>query len=204
MGRHSAPDELQDGEVLVTAAVVIDPPHRGRHARTDDEDAEPAIAPGTPLHVVAVADQTTERMAPPHAASDVATEPAAGPDLAAEPTIEVAREAAAAPGQEPAVQPATESSEKVVAARVGKGNQSTAADLELLRAHSDVRARVIAAVVAPFVIYTIAMYLGGELDVYFIWVWLPLVAAGVLAGSILDAAHRKRARTPKPADSADH
>jgi hypothetical protein len=42
------------------------------------------------------------------------------------------------------------------------------------------------------VIYTIVMYLAGALDVYFIWVWLPLVSAGVLAGSILDAAHRKR------------
>jgi hypothetical protein len=30
------------------------------------------------------------------------------------------------------------------------------------------------------------------MDVYFIWVWIPLVTAGVLAGSILDAAHRRR------------
>jgi hypothetical protein len=77
-------------------------------------------------------------------------------------------------------------------APVGKGNQSTAADLELLRRHSDVRARVIAAVVVPFVLYTAVLYAISAIDVYFIWVWIPLVTAGVVAGSILDAAHRKR------------
>jgi hypothetical protein len=79
--------------------------------------------------------------------------------------------------------------------QVGRGNQSTAADLALLRSHSDVRARVIAAGVAPFVLYTVAIYLVGGLDVFFLWIWAPLVTAGVLAGSILDAAHRKRGRT---------
>ena len=64
--------------------------------------------------------------------------------------------------------------------------------------HSDVRARVIAAVLAPFVIYTLVMFLADLWDVYFIWVWLPLVSAGVLAGSILDAAHRKRGRDAAP------
>lgn len=170
VGRHSAPDENEDGDVLVTSAVVIDPPRLGRHARPDDEDdIEPGGPPGTPLHFVAVAEQATVRLVPP------------GPDAdpAAEPTVEVARE--------PDVQV-----DRNLARQVGKGNQSTSADLELLRAHSDVRARVIAAVVAPFVIYTLAMYLGGALNVYFIWVWLPLVTAGVLAGSILDSAHRKR------------
>jgi hypothetical protein len=98
--------------------------------------------------------------------------------------VEVRREAA--------VDLVTDESVQRVAPRPGKGNQSTAADLELLRTHSAVRARVIAAVVAPFVIYTLAMYLGSSLDVYFIWVWLPLVTAGILAGSILDSAHRKQ------------
>lgn len=144
MGRHSAPDDLEDGDVLVTSAVVIDPPRPGRHARPDDdEEIEHGGPPGTALHVVAVASPV------------------------------------------PKPQPS---------GQVAKGNQSTAADLELLRTRSDVRARVIAAVIAPFVIYTLAMYLIGATGVYFIWVWLPLVTAGVLAGSILDAAHRKRAR----------
>ena len=78
---------------------------------------------------------------------------------------------------------------------MARGNQSTAADLALLRSRSDVRARVIAAGVAPFVLYTVALYLVGGWGVYFLWIWAPLVAAGVLAGSILDAAHRKRGKS---------
>jgi hypothetical protein len=172
MGRHSAPDNAADGDVRVSSAVAVSRPRPGRHARPDDDRS----ARDTAEQAVPLAEQATERLVPPEPATD----------LAAEPTVELVAEPAAADvgtdpgGQEPAAQ-------------VGKGNQSTAADLELLRARSDVRARVIAAVVAPFVIYTIAMYLGDALDVYFIWVWLPLVTAGVLAGSILDAAHRKRA-----------
>jgi hypothetical protein len=76
-------------------------------------------------------------------------------------------------------------------AHVGKGNQSTAADLALLREHSDVRARVIAAAVAPLVLYTVALYLAAGFGVYFIWIWVPLVTSGILAGRILDAAHRR-------------
>jgi hypothetical protein len=90
---------------------------------------------------------------------------------------------AAAPAPTPAAAPA------------GRGNQSTAADLELLRRHSDVRARVIAAVVVPFVLYTAVLYLIGSIGVYLIWVWIPLVTAGVVAGSILDTEHRRRTST---------
>jgi hypothetical protein len=36
----------------------------------------------------------------------------------------------------------------------------------------------------------------GSLGAYLLWVWLPLVTAGVLAGSILDAAHRKGRNPP--------
>jgi hypothetical protein len=79
------------------------------------------------------------------------------------------------------------------APQTARGNQSTAADLALLRAHSEVRARVIAALVVPFVLYTAVLFLIGRLGVYLIWVWIPLVGAGVVAGSILDAEHRKRA-----------
>ncbi len=82
-------------------------------------------------------------------------------------------------------------------ARARKGNEATAADLALLREHSELRARVIAAIVAPFVLYTAVLYLIGAMDVYFIWVWIPLVSAGVLAGSLLDAAHRRHSR-PDP------
>ena len=155
MGRHSAPDDEDDGDVLVAAAVAVEAARRGRHARPEDDEDAPSGGQATP-------------------------------NLAAQPTVEVDRQST--------VDLVTDDSVQRLAPRPGKGNQSTAADLELLRAHSDVRARVIAAVVAPFVIYTLAMYLGGALDVYFIWVWLPLVTAGIVAGSILDAAHRRQGR----------
>jgi hypothetical protein len=76
-------------------------------------------------------------------------------------------------------------------APVDRSHLSTAADLALLRKHSALRARVIAAVVVPFVLYTVVMYLVTWWDVYLIWVWIPLVTAGILAGSFLDAAHRR-------------
>jgi len=158
----------------------------GRHSAPDDDQdrdvpAASAVAvddSGRGRHArsdeeatdaIPVAEQETERLVPPEAETPAA----------AEPTVELP----VAPAQQAAQQ---------AAPPVGKGNQSTAADLALLRARSDVRARVLAAVLAPFVIYTIVMYLIDRIGVYFIWVWLPLVAAGVLAGSILDAAHRKQ------------
>jgi hypothetical protein len=80
-------------------------------------------------------------------------------------------------------------------ARTSRGSQSTAADLALLRAHPELRARVIAAAIAPFVIYVVVLLLvGAATRIYLIWIWVPLVAAGVLAGSMLDAAHRRRAK----------
>jgi hypothetical protein len=78
--------------------------------------------------------------------------------------------------------------------RVARGNQSTAEDLALLRAHADVRNRVIAAMVVPLVLYAAALLLTGKIDLFLIWAWAPIVTAGVIAGSILDAAHRKRGR----------
>jgi len=76
------------------------------------------------------------------------------------------------------------------AQEVGRGNQSTAADLALLRERPDVRNRVIASIVVPFVLYSAVMVLIGAASVYLIWIWIPLVTAGVLAGSMLDSAHR--------------
>ena len=159
MGRHSAPDDEDEGDVLVAAAPVAVRPRPGRHARPDDdEDAVEAgqdVIPTTRLQVDG---------SPP-------------------------AQQTAAPDAEPDLEPPP-----AARTRIGRGSQSTAADLALLRERSDVRARVIAAVIAPFVIYTVAMYLAGSVRLYFIWVWLPLVTAGVVAGSILDAAHRRRTK----------
>jgi hypothetical protein len=152
MGRHSAPDDDEDGDVLVEAPADDRPAARGRHARLD-EDRAPSV--------------------------DVVAEQAP----AAEP---------AAPPPDPAAPPPDPAS-----VQVGKGDHPTAADLELLRTRPEVRNRVIAAVIAPFVVYTIVMIVVGSPGEYFLWVWLPLVTAGVLGGSILDAAHRKAGRAAK-------
>lgn len=68
-------------------------------------------------------------------------------------------------------------------------------DLAVLKADSAARARVIAAVVAPFVIYVLVLLVLDALDLRtaLIWIWVPLVTAGVVAGLILDLAHRSAA-----------
>jgi hypothetical protein len=99
-------------------------------------------------------------------------------------------EAAGDPAQPQLTQPEPAPAAK----QARRGGQSTAADLALLRERADVRNRCIAAVVVPFVLYTVVIYLIGAVGVYLLWIWIPLVAAGVLAGSILDAAHRKPPR----------
>lgn len=180
MGRHSAPDD-EERALPVVAARPEHRPRPGRHYRPDDErpDERPA---GELLHLIA--ERVTERLPAPEVESAPA-QPAVEPD---EP--EPAEPAASASTELVPAEPA----ERKVVAEIGKGNHPTSADLELLRRHSDLRARVIAAVVVPFVIYTAVMYLIAALSVYFIWVWIPLVTAGVLAGSLLDAAHRRTAR----------
>lgn len=67
----------------------------------------------------------------------------------------------------------------------------TAADLRLIRRHGDVRNRCIAAIVVPFVVFTVAMFAIGRADDYLFWVWLPTITAGVLVGMILDHAHKR-------------
>jgi hypothetical protein len=151
----------------------------GRHSAPGDDEEDGDVLVAAP--VVAVARRG--RHARPEDDEDV--EPARPPEVAP-PRTTLLKRAASSAARADARAPCT-----------GKGNQSTAADLELLRERSDVRARVIAAGVAPLVIYTAAMFIAGGWDRYFIWVWVPLVTGGVLAGSILDAAHRKRERAAK-------
>ena len=72
--------------------------------------------------------------------------------------------------------------------------RATNADLQLLRADSALRARVTAAVVVPFLLYTVALVVIGRSDVYLLWIWIPMVSAGVLAGALIDIAMRARER----------
>ena len=67
----------------------------------------------------------------------------------------------------------------------------TRGDLQLLRQSASLRARCAAAVIVPFVLYTIVLVAIKRTDVYLIWFWIPTVLAGVLIGTFLDAAHRK-------------
>ena len=53
------------------------------------------------------------------------------------------------------------------------------------------RNRCVAAVLVPFIIFTVAMFAIGRIGDYLFWVWLPTIAAGVLVGSILDHAHKR-------------
>jgi hypothetical protein len=69
----------------------------------------------------------------------------------------------------------------------------TRADLRLLREQTPLRARCAAAIVVPFVIYALALMIIGRTDVFLLWIWIPMVTAGVLFGGFLDAAHRRAA-----------
>lgn len=194
MGRHSAADDEDEGHSPV---LVVFPPLRavegGRHAR--DEDAE---APTQSLPVVA----PTADEVPVEAAAET-TEPLAiiGPLADDEPFDGVADAPPAGAVDAPVEGVAGTLPEAVVQAPSGgaartsappRGTHSTAADLALMRRRPDVRNRVIAAVIVPFVLYIAAMVLiGAAAGQYLLWVWIPLVSAGVGGGLILDTAHRK-------------
>ena len=68
---------------------------------------------------------------------------------------------------------------------------ATHADLRLLRESPALRARCAAAVVIPFVLYTVVMIVLGGTAAYLVWVWVPTVLAGVTVGTFLDIAHRR-------------
>lgn len=67
-------------------------------------------------------------------------------------------------------------------------------DLRLLRESSSLRARCAAAVLLPFILYTIVLVVISRVDVYLYWIWIPAILAGILFGAQLDAAHK--ANTP--------
>lgn len=71
---------------------------------------------------------------------------------------------------------------------------ATSADLRLIRENRSVRAQCVAAVVIPFALYTVLMVTIGRADVFLLWVWIPIVLAGVVAGTVLDRAHRAARR----------
>lgn len=81
--------------------------------------------------------------------------------------------------------------EPVVAAREGRTSESgTATDLRLLRENPAVRARCVAAAIAPFLLYSVVMIVLGRAAAFLLWVWIPIVVAGILVGAMLDLGQR--------------
>jgi len=76
-----------------------------------------------------------------------------------------------------------------------KREGTTAADLRLLRTDPALRSRVIAAVVVPFVVYVVILLAIGRMDAFAVWVWIPLITAGIGGGLLLDAAHSKEKKS---------
>lgn len=187
MGRHSAaeddaPDEAAAGESggATAVAVVTAPGRRGRHARPDESTAP---EPEPELEPEGDADDDGGLTAELLTTFGGGQEPAAAEE-AAPVTPELHAPAVPTAPQEP-----TTSTPAGAAARRSGGTRS---DLRLLRRHGDVRARVIAGVVLPFAVFTVVMAVLDRLDrSYLIWIWIPLVTAGVLGGMFLDHGHRR-------------
>ncbi len=81
------------------------------------------------------------------------------------------------------------------ASKRGPGGHSTAADLALLRAQPQLRLRCAAAALVPFVLYAaVLLVVGAQPRSYLLFVFIPLISAGLLVGALLDSAHRRRER----------
>lgn len=164
----------------------------GRHSAPDDESDQLSDGPvdGGAVAVVAPADRRGRHSRPDE--DDLLTSPVedtirlqridASVDVPAALTV-----ADRPPAEATVAHPPT--------AEVGESAHSTAADFALVRAHGDVRNRVIAAVLVPFALYTAALAALGKLGTtYLLWIWIPLITAGVLVGLFLDLGHRKYSR----------
>lgn len=167
MGRHSAPDEdvepADAGEAEATATTLDLTPRGGRHSVGDADDR---------VQDSAVQDRAddahTQRIAvvpvDPDAAETVDTDQLPGPP------------------------PPAESVEPHKPARRESG---TRADLRMLRHNAAVRAQVIGAVIVMFLLYTVVLLVIGKTHDYLQWLFVPIVAAGVAVGLVLDLAHRR-------------
>ena len=182
MGRHAAPgdDEPEDATTADTAVLPEEagerppgsrpsPTPRGRHSHPDEDDSD------FDSDSAEVAEAVTGRL-PDVPALDVPAD---------EPVVDVV--AAGAAGDGPAAKPA----ERPAGSKAARKEGATAADWRLMRTDSALRSRVIAAVVAPFVLYFLVLAVIGRLDATAVWIWLPLITAGITAGVLLDKAHAK-------------
>ena len=171
MGRHSAPGGEDESTEAALATAEEDAAASGRHSRPEDaEQTGPVRLPDDqPTQQLTVIDDLLDEAA--------ITEPVEPPPADAEAPVEA--EAPAEPSAKT------------------KRERATAADLALLRSRPDVRARCIAAVVVPFILYVAAMLIvGAEHVQYLLWLWIPLILGLALAGHFLDVAHKRQAAAP--------
>lgn len=185
MGRHSATDD-DEADVAAGAPVQEDVRPRGRHSRPEDTEQTGPLAPLPD-------EQPTDRIGLGLVAELLDEAPTA--EAAPGPEVEegTSGEAVTGPAQTPPAE-APEAPEAPKPPQPGRGREhSTAADLALLRSRPDLRARCIAAVVAPFVLYLGAMLIvGAERVQYLLWLWIPLILGLALAGNFLDLAYKRQ------------
>ena len=197
MGRHSAAQD-DDEDVDAAGAVAVTDDTSGRHAVAGapvDHDE----APTTILHL-------DHDAAPTVIFEPITAEPIADHPAVAEPEPVQSPTESSPPKPSRKERKAARRAAKQAAKdakRAAKADSiktsATRADLDLLRTDMTVRVRAIGAVVTAFAVYSAIMLGAGRASSYAIWVWIPIVVAGVLVGAVLDLGHRAAA-----ADKADH
>ena len=80
----------------------------------------------------------------------------------------------------------------------------TRGDLQLLREHPAIRARCIAAALVPFALYTVGMIAAGAARDFAVWVWVPIVVAGICVGLVLDLGFRALRRERDDESAGGH
>lgn len=148
----------------------------GRHSAPAEEDEDAAAAAALPAPVAAEATPAGR-----HASQDEPVAP-----------VQVTSTGPVPAAAEPAGQ------------GKGKTRAGSAADLALLRANPTLLARCLAAALVPFLLYVIVLLvIGAPGRDWLIWIWIPAVTAGVVAGAFLDRAHTTRLRATGPDVPAD-
>lgn len=170
----------------------------GRHSAPDDEDAAVDSAVDGAEGATDVLVEDAPRLGR-HAAAEPAEAEQAG-------TAETEQVDAAAAERDTAEAEQADTAETTDAAGVAgeqraapvpaRTARATNADLHLLRQNPTLRARCAAAVVVPFVLYTAVLLVVGEAGRFLLWMWVPTVTAGIVAGAFLDRAARTAASEP--------
>ena len=203
MGRHSAPDEVDDDAVEIDSplAVLDLGEDRGRHASADDEAEGDSAATADG----ATSDQATAEFDEAHTQRLAVVD---APPLETPTKRDTKADKKADKANAKASAKAAKQAEKAAKAdrtagqkadrKAQRGESDTRADLRMLREQPAVRAQVIGAVIAAFLIYTLVMLALGRTDKYLLWLWVPIVACGVLVGLVLDLAHRRARKRGGP------